>query len=127
MQARCCPRLVELGAIGAVAAFDLGELRDDLPVPPIELTRLTKVGGPLTKRISLAADGTLLNDGAACVMSRGAAERIKVADVAALATLIEELKPSQALALGNLRADLPDKVEVATKNRLNGTARPDII
>jgi hypothetical protein len=105
--------------------------RTKAPPPPpsleIELTRLTKVGGPLTKRISLAADGTLLNDGAACVMSRGAAERIKVADVAALATLIEELKPSQALALGNLRADLPDKVEVATKKRLNGTARPDII
>src|SRR5258708_40292943 len=85
MQPRCCQRLVELGGIGALAAFDLGELRDDLPVTPIELTRLTKVGGPLTKRISLAADGTLLNDGAACVMSRGAAERIKVAGVAALA------------------------------------------
>src|SRR5258708_8124120 len=85
MQPRCCQRLVELGGIGALAAFDLGELRDDLPVTPIELTRLTKVGGPLTKRISLAADGTLLNDGPACVMSRGPAERIKVADVAALA------------------------------------------
>ena len=46
----------------------------------------------------------------------------------ALGALIEGLTPSQALALGTLRADLPDKVEVATKKRLvNGVARPDII
>ena len=42
--------------------------------------------------------------------------------------MIEGLTPSQALALGGLRADLPDKVGVTTKKRLlNGTARPDLI
>jgi DNA polymerase I-like protein with 3'-5' exonuclease and polymerase domains len=98
--------------------------------PPleIELTRLTKDGGPLTKKISLAPDGRLIKDGSSCVMAHGMAERIRVAGVAALAALIEGLGPSQALALGSLRADLPDKVEVTTKaRRVNGFARPDII
>jgi hypothetical protein len=98
--------------------------------PPleIELTRLTKHGGPLTKKISLAPDGRLIKDGSSCIMVHGMAERIRVAGVAALGGLIEGLGPSQALALGSLRADLPDKVEVTTKaRRVNGFARPDII
>ena len=98
--------------------------------PPleIELTRLTKDGGPLTKQISLSPDGTLVKDGSACVMAHGTAERVRVAGVDALGALIEDLAPSQAIALGTLRADLPDKVEVTTKKRLvNGVARPDII
>jgi hypothetical protein len=94
----------------------------------IELTRLTKHGGPLTKRISLSPDGTLVKDGSACVMAHGTAERVRVAGVDALAVLIEGLTPSQALALGALRPDLPDKVDITTKKKLlNGAARPDII
>ena len=61
-------------------------------------------------------------------MAHGTAERVRVAGVDALGALIEGLAPSQAIALGTLRADLPDKVEVTTKKRLvNGVARPDII
>ena len=94
----------------------------------IELTRLTKNGGPLTKRIFLSPDGTLVKDGSACVMAHGTAERVRLAGVDALGALIEGLASSQAIALGTLRADLPDKVEVATQQRLvNGVARPDII
>ena len=94
----------------------------------IVLTRFTKAGGPLTKQISLAADGRLLKDGSACTMCRGTAERVRVAGVAALGALIEELAECQALALGTLRADLPDKVTVVTKKMMvNGAARPDII
>ena len=93
----------------------------------IELTRLTKDGGPLTKQISLSPDGTLVKDGSACVMAHGTAERVRVAGVNALGALIEGLAPSQAIALGTLRADLPDKVEVTTRQRVNGVARPDII
>jgi DNA polymerase I-like protein with 3'-5' exonuclease and polymerase domains len=106
------------------------EKKAPAPPPPlqIELTRLTKDGGPLTKQISLSPDGTLVKDGSACVMSHGTAERVRVAGVEALGALIEALRPSQALALGTLRAGLPDKVEVTTKKRLvNGSARPDII
>jgi DNA polymerase I-like protein with 3'-5' exonuclease and polymerase domains len=103
---------------------------DPPPLPPleIELTRLTKNGGPLTKQIYLAPDGTLVKDASACVMAHGTAERVRVAGVVALGALIQGLTPSQALALGTLRTDLPDKVEVATKKRLvNGLARPNII
>ncbi|GAU83926.1 hypothetical protein [Bosea sp. BIWAKO-01] len=95
---------------------------------PIELTVFTKEGGPLTKQISLAPDGTLIQDKSACVMSRGAAARVMVDGVNGLGELIEKLTPSQAIALGALRADLPDKVEVTTKKNLrNGTVRPDLI
>jgi hypothetical protein len=94
----------------------------------IELTKFTKQGGPLTKRISLSPDGTLVKDGSACLMAHGTAERIKLAGVDALAALIDELTPSQALALGALRTDLPDKVEITTKKKLlNGVPRPDVI
>ena len=69
-----------------------------------------------------------MKDGSACVMARGTAERVKIAGVDALGALIEGLQPSQAIALGALRAGLPDKVEVTTKKKLiNGVARPDII
>ena len=98
--------------------------------PPleIELTRLTKDGGPLTKKISLSPDGTPVKDSSACVMTHGTAERVRVAGVDALGALIEGLTPSQAIALGTLRADLPDRVEVTTKKRLvDGVARPDVI
>jgi hypothetical protein len=94
----------------------------------IELTRLTKHGGPLTKKISLDPDGTLVKDSSACVMGRGTAERVRLDSITELAVLIEDLTQSQALALGVLRPDLPDKVEVTTKAKLiNGVMRPDII
>ena len=66
----------------------------------IELTRLTKHGGPLTKQIFLDPDDTLVKDGSACVMAHGTAERVRLDGVDALAVLIEGLTPSQALALG---------------------------
>ena len=57
----------------------------------IELTKLTKQGGPLTKKISLAPDGTLVKDDSACKMARGTAERIKITSVEALGALIHDL------------------------------------
>jgi len=94
----------------------------------IELIRLTKNAGPLTKKISLAPDGTLVKDCSACVMEHGTAERVRLAGVDALGALIEALTPSQAIALGALRTDLPDRVEITTKKKLiNGAARPDLI
>jgi hypothetical protein len=98
--------------------------------PPleIEIAKFTKDGGPLTKQISLSPDGALVKDGSACIMTHGTAERVRLADVAALGALIEGLMPSQAIALGTLRTDLPDRVEVTTKKTLmNGAARPDLI
>jgi hypothetical protein len=95
--------------------------------PNVELTKFTKIGGPLTKRILLGPDGKLVSDGSACVMAQGVAERVRVASVSELATLIEKLSASQAIALGALRTSLPDKVEVISERNLNGVARPDII
>ena len=74
--------------------------------PHAEITLFEKSDGPLTKRISLAADGSVKSDGSACVMARGTARRVRIANVKQLATLIEQLPQNQAIALGALRTGL---------------------
>ena len=91
-----------------------------------EIVVFTKAGGPLTKRISLNDDGTIKSDGSACIMARGRARRVN-ANVEQLAALIETLRSEQAIALGALRADLPDEVEVVTKDKLDGQPLPNVI
>jgi hypothetical protein len=93
----------------------------------MQVTIIAKSGGPLTKRISLAADGSLRSDRSACVMSRGTAKRFTFADVEQFATLIQDFGPHQAIALGGLRPDLPDEVSVTTKRKLNGAQEPAVI
>jgi hypothetical protein len=93
----------------------------------LEITVFSKAGGPLTKEISLAKDGTVISDGSACVMSSGEAERVCVAGVEEFAALIGGLRPNQAIALGTLRGGVGNKVEVVTKIKLNGVAQPNII
>jgi predicted P-loop ATPase len=92
----------------------------------IAITVFSKTGGPLTKKISLAKDGSVHSDGSACVMSKGEAERVGVNNVEELATLIGKLHSYQAIALGTLRDDLPDHVEIVSKTKLNGDA-PNVI
>jgi hypothetical protein len=93
----------------------------------IELTLLTNYGRPLTKKISLAPDGKVVKSPVGA-MAQGWAERVRVANGNELGALIENLAPEQAIALGFLRTDLPDKVIVTTKAKLmNGAARPDVI
>ena len=92
----------------------------------IQLTRFTKSCGPLTKRISLAADGSVNSDGSACIMAQGLAERLDIADVRELAAMIEQLRADQAIALGALRAELPDRVQIATRRNLNGSRSDEI-
>ena len=87
-----------------------------------EFTIFAKSGGPLTKRISLAADGSLKSDGSACVMAQGAARRVHIASVSDLARLIERLRPNEAIALGALQTGLAELVQVVTKHKLNGAA-----
>jgi hypothetical protein len=93
----------------------------------IQITRLTKRGGPLTKRIFLTDDGTYQSDGSACVMSAGEGWRVDLAGVRPLADLIAQMAPHEAIALGALRPDLPDKVTIVTKGKLNGSAHPGIV
>jgi hypothetical protein len=93
----------------------------------LSLTVFAKSDGPLTKRISLAENGSLKSDGSACIMARGTARRFEFSGVEPLAALIEQLSSHEALALGTLRLDLLDCVDVVTKRKLNGALRPDII
>src|SRR5215472_14362248 len=86
----------------------------------LEVTVFSKHGGSLTKRISLNPDGTVISDGSACVMSRGRAWRLKLSCAQQLADLIASLTSSEAITLGALREDLPDKVQVVSKHRLRG-------
>src|SRR5260370_41653260 len=98
--------------------------------PMIEITVFAKSGGPLTKRIFIDPNGKLVSDGSACVMSYGAARRVRFNGLPAFATGIAGLGQNEALALGAIRADLSNKVEVVTKRKLdelNGTPAPDVI
>ena len=98
--------------------------------PVIEITTLEKHGGGLTKLITLAADGTIKSDGSACVMSHGRAWRTPLPGLDALAAHIGALDSKQAIALGALRSDLPDRVTITTARKLsepNGSATPDLI
>lgn len=95
-----------------------------------QFTRFVKTDGPLTKRVALTPDGSVKSDGSACVMSRGSAHRVHLADVQHLADLIGQLQPNEAIATGTLRPDLPDTVKIITKRRLdeiNGAAHPGTI
>jgi hypothetical protein len=92
-----------------------------------EIVRFTKIGGPLTKCIHLDGSGRLKSDGSACVMSHGEAWRTPVSSVGQLAALIGNLNSDQAIALGSLRYDLPDKVAVVTKHKLNGGVQANVI
>jgi hypothetical protein len=96
----------------------------------IEITRIEKAGGPLTKRIYLGEDGRLVSDGSACTMSSGRAERVAIKSLSEVANLIGALTPSEAITVGRLRDGLPNAVSVTTHSRLaslNGTAPPDLI
>jgi hypothetical protein len=97
-----------------------GEASGRLGLMLAELTRFTKAEGPLTKHISLAPDGKLKSDGSACVMALGTAQRLPIADFGELATVLEKMPSEQAIALGALRTGLPEKVQIVTKNKLNG-------
>jgi hypothetical protein len=94
---------------------------------PYEITLFTKDGGPLTKEISLDPDGKLVSDGSACVMSHGWARRVPLNSPQELADLTANLASHDAIALGPLRSNLPDAVEVVTKSKLGGATRSDVI
>ena len=83
-----------------------------------EITILKKAGGPLTKRIELI-DGKVISDGADCLMCSGQATRFSFDDLDQLGVLIADLGSDQAIALGRLRQDLGDTVEVVTKAKLS--------
>ncbi len=84
----------------------------------IEITGFTKHGGPLTKRISLGADGALCSDGSECIMAKGAAQRVRLPDLHSFGRLLETVTSEDAIGLGALHPDLPEQVGIRTKARL---------
>jgi hypothetical protein len=101
---------------------------DEARKTSIELVRLIKDQGPLTKRIHLK-DGRVANDSKDCRMSRGIMERLCLADWRDFAGLIEQTPRNVAYALGRLRDDLPASVRLVVKDELtpgatDAAARP---
>jgi hypothetical protein len=93
----------------------------------IEITVFRKAGGVLSKRISLTRSGKIKSDGGECRMSRGRARRVMLADLDALAELIENMPSNEALTLGRLRPGLPNRVNVVRKHELGDNAPADTI
>jgi hypothetical protein len=96
-------------------------------VTRLEITGLMKEGGPLTKRIMLTTDGSLKSDGSACVMAEGQARRATFDNLETFAAYIAGLNPNEAIALGALCDNLPDLVEIVTKDRLEGLKQGRIV
>ena len=96
-----------------------------------EITLITKTShaglkdAPLTKRISLDSNGSLKSDASGCLLTTGTAERVIAGTAAELAAVIEACAPNQAVALGTLRRNLPDRVAVVTKSKAH--TNPDAI
>jgi hypothetical protein len=111
------------GSDAGAESFPLGGHR-------IELTAFVKSDGPLTKRISIAPDGSVRSDGSACVMVAGSARRVYFDRLKDFAAFIDGMRSNEAIALGVLDGALPDQVEITTKSRLerlNGIAAPNLI
>ena len=77
--------------------------------PSITFTRVRKDGGPLTKQLSVDADGALVSDGSGCRMSHGSAETVTVANMDEFADLIGGLSQAEAIALGTVKPTALDK------------------
>lgn len=87
----------------------------------MEITIFEKSDGILSKRIHLDERGKVVSDGSACFMAHGEAKRLSIASLDVLAHAVNRLTQKQALALGRLRRDLPDEVEIVSLRRVNGT------
>ncbi|MFC7736506.1 hypothetical protein ACFQX4_11750 [Roseomonas sp. GCM10028921] len=90
----------------------------------VELTLFAKSDGPLTKRIALDGEQRVVSDSSTCRMAMGHAKRLQIADAADLAVVLRSMSPCQAIALGRLRADLPDVAPVVPRRWLGGNEAP---
>ena len=119
-------------ADGSTRPFDVaadgstvGPQQSEGPAARLEVTRLRKKGGVLTKQINRAPDGSLDIDGSGCAMSEGWAFRERLVGIRDFGALVAGLGHNEALALGALRDGLPDEVRVVPGARLreaNGAA-----
>jgi hypothetical protein len=76
---------------------------------------LIKKSGPnpvMSKRIFLDEQGKVCSDGSQCLMAQGTATRATAETAADLAQDVMACGTDQAIALGALRADLPNSVTI---------------
>jgi hypothetical protein len=90
-----------------------------------EITIFTKqaaLGDPngtlLSKRIALDPDGIPMSDGSPCRMATGTAVTVPAESAAALAGLINTMRPCNALALGSIHNFNGSTVKVVTAKKL---------
>ena len=95
-------------------------VRTSHPAGSAEITLIRKAGPSpvMSKRISIDVRGGLHSDGSACLMVDGTAIRAPAETASLLANYIRQCGPDQAIALGALRAELPDTVAVTTLGRM---------
>ena len=82
---------------------------------------LIKKSGPnpvMSKRIFLDEQGKVCSDGSQCLMAQGTATRATAETAAELAQHIMACGTDQAIALGALRADLPNPAQITTSAKL---------
>ena len=82
---------------------------------------LIKKSGPnpvMSKRIFLDEQGKVCSDGSQCLMAQGTATRATAETAADLAKHIMACGTDQAIALGALRADLPNPAKITTRAKL---------
>ena len=85
----------------------------------LEITVFKKSAGVLSKTIAAAVDGSPVSDGSACRMSSGDAKRVPLPGGAqALADLIDNMAPNEALSLGRLVSGVGKSAPVTTVSRL---------
>jgi hypothetical protein len=93
---------------------------DDIDtVPQITLVDKRDTPALMSKHISLTNDGKLHSDGSKCLMVTGAAARAFARTASDMAGIVASCRSDQAIALGALRKDLSDPVQVTTKDRLD--------
>ena len=85
-----------------------------------EITLITKRdANPLmSKRIFLTEQGEVRSDGSQCLMVQGTATRATAETASDLAEHIVSCGSDQAIALGALKAELPDLVTITTERKL---------
>lgn len=94
----------------------------------VNLTLLGKIGGPLTKLISLLND-TYKSDGSQCWMAEGLAIRVGMGFPNEFAKFIGTFLNNEALTLGTMNDGIPDLATILTKDKLelDGAAGPEMI
>jgi Protein of unknown function (DUF3631) len=81
----------------------------------VELTKITKDSGAVTKRIYLNQDGSIGNDSSQCAIGNGRMMRLHLPDWRDFKGILEETPRNTAYALGALRPGLPDSVPLVRK------------